>query len=55
MPSNPDQAVIDTTFQDPADLAAMAAAVRAVEKAAVEDKTEELRPLRVDRGSITKE
>jgi len=47
MPPDPDQAAIDTTFQDPAELAALAAAVRAAEQAARdEDKTEDLRRLR---------
>jgi hypothetical protein len=45
-PTKPDQAVIDTAFQDPAELAAIAAAVRAASAPKAEDKTEELRPLR---------
>jgi hypothetical protein len=52
MPSKPDQSIIETAFQDPAELAAQAAAARAAAAAPKdEDKTEDLRPLRVSRGS----
>jgi hypothetical protein len=56
MPTKPDQAVIDTTFLDPAELAAQAAAARATASAPKdEDKTEDMRPLRVSRGSRSAE
>jgi hypothetical protein len=52
MPTKPDQAIIDTVFHDPAELAAQAAAARSAASAPKdEDKTEDMRPLRLGRGS----
>jgi hypothetical protein len=47
MPKKPDQTVIETAFQDPEELAAMAEAARSAASAPKdEDKTEDMRPLR---------
>ncbi len=51
MPTEPDPAVIDTTFLDPAELAAQAAAARSAASAPKdEDKTEDMRPLRATKA-----
>lgn len=53
MTEKPTQADIETVFHDPAEIAARAAAARAAAKAAKdEDKTEDLRPLRVTNPSV---